>query len=82
MNDLAVSDPEHEESARALFAEVGFERATIRAIAKRAEVDPALVMQYFGSKQELFQWAVQAAPVAHGELGATRWSSRCSARSA
>ncbi|MFI7640937.1 TetR family transcriptional regulator [Nonomuraea sp. NPDC049400] len=57
-------------SARALFAEVGFERATIRAIAKRAEVDPALVMQYFGSKQELFQRAVQAAPVAHGEPAA------------
>ncbi|MFI7127739.1 TetR/AcrR family transcriptional regulator [Nonomuraea sp. NPDC050153] len=58
------------ESARALFAEVGFERATIRAIAGRAEVDPALVMQYFGSKQELFQRAVRVAPVPHGEPGA------------
>jgi len=41
---------------------VGFERTTIRAVAKAAEVDPALVMQYFGSKQELFQQAVRAAP--------------------
>lgn len=58
------------EAARALFAEVGYERATIRGIAKVAEVDPALVMQYFGSKQELFQRAVQVTLVADGELGA------------
>ncbi|NUT12046.1 MAG: TetR family transcriptional regulator [Nonomuraea sp.] len=50
------------DAARALFAEVGYERATIRAIAKSAEVDPALVMQYFGSKQELFQQAVRVTP--------------------
>jgi AcrR family transcriptional regulator len=42
------------ESARALFAEVGFERTTIRGVAARAGVDPALVMQYFGSKDGLF----------------------------
>ncbi|TDC03968.1 TetR/AcrR family transcriptional regulator [Nonomuraea longispora] len=47
------------DAARKLFAEVGYERATIRAIARSAEVDPALVMQYFGSKQELFQQAVR-----------------------
>ncbi|MFC5825339.1 TetR/AcrR family transcriptional regulator [Nonomuraea insulae] len=58
------------EAARALFADVGFERATIRGIAKAAEVDPALVMQYFGSKQELFQQAVRVTLVADGELGA------------
>ncbi|MEV0383222.1 TetR family transcriptional regulator [Nonomuraea sp. NPDC050643] len=52
------------DAARALFAEVGYERATIRGIAKAAEVDPALVMQYFGSKQELFQQAVQVSPAA------------------
>jgi AcrR family transcriptional regulator len=49
------------DAARALFAEVGFERATIRAVARAAEVDPALVMQYFGSKQELFRQAVRVA---------------------
>ena len=41
-------------AARALFAETGFERATIRAVAAAAGVDPALVMQYFGSKEGLF----------------------------
>lgn len=42
------------DAARALFAEVGFERATIRAIAQRADVDPALVIHRFGGKQQLF----------------------------
>ncbi len=41
-------------AARALFGEVGFERATIRAIAERADVDPALVIHHFASKQKLF----------------------------
>ncbi|MEW9554377.1 TetR family transcriptional regulator [Nonomuraea sp. NPDC050783] len=49
-------------AARALFAELGFERTTIRAVARAAEVDPALVMQYFGSKQELFRLAARVAP--------------------
>jgi AcrR family transcriptional regulator len=48
--------------ARALFADRGFERTTIRAVAAVASVDPALVMQYFGSKQELFSRAIQVAP--------------------
>lgn len=42
------------DAARALFAEVGFERTTIRGVAGRAGVDPALVMQYYGSKDGLF----------------------------
>lgn len=46
-------------AARAIFAERGFQRTTIRAVAAAAEVDPALVMQYFGSKQELFEQAVR-----------------------
>jgi AcrR family transcriptional regulator len=40
--------------ARRLFAELGFERTTIRAVAAAAGVDGGLVMHYFGSKQELF----------------------------
>ena len=43
-----------EEAARATFAEVGYERATIRAIAADAGVDPALVHHHFGSKEDLF----------------------------
>ncbi|MER5847777.1 TetR family transcriptional regulator [Streptomyces sp. NPDC002012] len=50
------------DSARELFAERGFDRTTIRAVAAAAGVDPALVMQYFGSKRELFTQAVQAPP--------------------
>lgn len=45
-------------AARALFTEAGFDRTTIRAVAARAEVDPALVMQHFGSKDELFRRAI------------------------
>jgi AcrR family transcriptional regulator len=41
-------------SARRLFAELGYDRATIRAIAAEAGVDPALVVHFFGSKQKLF----------------------------
>ncbi|MEV4755058.1 TetR family transcriptional regulator [Micromonospora sp. NPDC049559] len=48
-------------AARALFAERGYERTTIRAVAAAAGVDPALVMQYFGAKQELFSRAAQGA---------------------
>lgn len=43
-----------EESARALFAERGFEAASVRAIAAQAGVDPALVIRHFGSKEALF----------------------------
>jgi AcrR family transcriptional regulator len=49
------------QEARRLFAEEGFDRATIRAVAKRTGVDPALVMQYFGSKEELFAAAMKGA---------------------
>ncbi|OKJ70144.1 TetR family transcriptional regulator [Streptomyces sp. CB02460] len=48
------------EKAREEFAAKGFDRTTIRAVAGAAGVDPALVMQYFGSKRELFGRAVQA----------------------
>ena len=46
-------------AARARFAEVGYDRATIRAIAVQAGVDPALVMHFFGSKQQLFLAAIE-----------------------
>jgi AcrR family transcriptional regulator len=46
-------------SARTLFAEQGYERTTIRAIAAHAGVDPGLVMHYFGAKENLFATAVQ-----------------------
>jgi AcrR family transcriptional regulator len=48
-------------TARRLFAEEGYERATIRAVAQHAGVDPALVMQYYGSKEGLFAAAMKGA---------------------
>ena len=43
-----------EAAARRLFAQHGYDRTTIREIAAAAEIDPALVIRYFGSKDELF----------------------------
>ncbi|WP_330457871.1 TetR family transcriptional regulator [Streptomyces sp. NBC_00820] len=45
-------------AARERFAGDGYERATIRAIAKDASIDPSMVMRYFGSKEGLFAAAV------------------------
>lgn len=45
-------------AARARFAHVGYDNATIRAIAADADVDPALVHHYFGTKRDLFREAV------------------------
>ncbi len=41
-------------AARERFAKSGFERATIRAIAADANIDPSMVMRYFGNKDRLF----------------------------
>jgi AcrR family transcriptional regulator len=50
-------------AARSLFAELGYERATFRAIAAAAGVDPALVVHFYGSKEDLFR-EVMALPAA------------------
>ena len=50
------------EAARELFAAEGFERTTIRSVAGRAGVDPALVMQHFGSKERLFAESTRWSP--------------------
>ena len=41
-------------AARARFAADGYDRATVRAIAADAGIDPSMVMRYFGSKRQLF----------------------------
>lgn len=41
-------------AARERFGADGYERATIRAIAADAAIDPAMVMRYYGSKEKLF----------------------------
>lgn len=46
------------DAARERFATDGYERATIRAIAKDANIDPSMVMRYYGNKEGLFAAAV------------------------
>jgi AcrR family transcriptional regulator len=48
-------------AARATFAEVGYGEASLRAIARRAGVDPALVHHYFDGKAALFIEVLQLA---------------------
>ena len=50
------------DAARVEFADAGYEATSLRAIARRAEVDPALVHHYFGGKPALFA-AVMDIPV-------------------
>lgn len=64
-------------AAREQFAKSGFERATIRAIAADADIDPSMVMRYFGSKDQLFAAAADfdlelpdLSGAGHDELGA------------
>jgi AcrR family transcriptional regulator len=42
------------DAARVVFAERGYDGATVRAIAERAGVDPAMVNHWFGGKEPLF----------------------------
>lgn len=42
------------EAARERFAADGYERATIRAVARDAGIDPSMVMRYYGNKAGLF----------------------------
>ncbi|MGI8880342.1 MAG: TetR family transcriptional regulator [Jatrophihabitans sp.] len=65
-------------AARNRFGADGYERATIRAIAAEAGIDPAMVMRYYGNKENLFATAAEIdlrfpdlAEVPRDELGAT-----------
>ena len=46
-------------AARELFAAHGFAGTTIRAVGAQAEVDPAMVHHYFGTKDDLFLAALE-----------------------
>ncbi|WP_445165935.1 TetR/AcrR family transcriptional regulator [Mycolicibacterium sp. Dal123E01] len=46
-------------AARERFATDGYEKATIRAIAADADIDPSMVMRYFGNKEALFGAAAE-----------------------
>ncbi|MFC8509075.1 TetR family transcriptional regulator [Streptomyces sp. NPDC057411] len=47
------------QAARTQFAERGYDKASVRGIAKEAGVDPALVHHYFGTKDEVFAAAIE-----------------------
>jgi AcrR family transcriptional regulator len=58
------------DAARAEFGERGLEAATIRRIAQRANVDPSLVMQHYGSKAALFAVAIELDHAGPDEIAA------------
>ena len=65
-------------AARARFGADGYERTTIRAVARDAHIDPSMVMRYYGNKAALFAAASELdlrlpdpAAVPAGELGET-----------
>ncbi|MET8513370.1 TetR family transcriptional regulator [Streptomyces sp. NPDC005077] len=47
------------EAARTEFAERGYDKTSVRGIAKKAGVDAALVHHYFGTKDEVFAAAIE-----------------------
>jgi AcrR family transcriptional regulator len=54
-------------AAREQFAATGYSAASVRAIARQAGVDPALVHHYFGTKEQVFVAAMEL-PFQPGEL--------------
>ncbi|MFH8369042.1 TetR family transcriptional regulator [Streptomyces sp. NPDC018031] len=46
-------------AARTEFAERGYDKTSVRGIAKAAGVDPALVHHYFGTKEQVFAAAIE-----------------------
>lgn len=56
------------DAARARFARDGYSAATIRKIAADAGVDAALVLQFFGSKDELFAAVLSITPYALAQI--------------
>ena len=65
-------------AARSLFAGTGYAATTLRAVANKAGVDPALILHHFGSKEALFRSAMHvpidpaaiAAIIGDGDRGA------------
>ncbi|MGX5183253.1 TetR/AcrR family transcriptional regulator [Streptomyces avermitilis] len=49
------------EAAREVFSERGYEKTSVRGIAKAAGVDSALVHHYFGTKEQVFEAAIEVA---------------------
>lgn len=49
------------QAAREEFSERGYEKTSVRSIAKAAGVDSALVHHYFGTKEQVFEAAIEVA---------------------
>lgn len=58
------------DAATAMFADRGFDRTTVRDIAKEAGVNQALLFRYFGSKEALFEEAI--ARGGHEQIATTK----------
>lgn len=52
-----------QKAALTLFSEMGYEKVSLRAIARAADVDPALIHHYFESKADLFARSVLDMPL-------------------
>lgn len=50
-------------AALTLFSTIGYDKVSLRAIAREADVDPALIHHYFSSKSDLFAQAVLDLPL-------------------
>ncbi|MFT3860662.1 TetR family transcriptional regulator [Micropruina sp.] len=50
-------------AALTLFSNVGYDKVSLRAIAREADVDPALIHHYFTSKSDLFAQTVLDLPL-------------------
>ena len=59
-------------AAQSQFAELGYDRATFRSIATAAGVDPALVVHFFGSKEQLFHEVMKLPPGLAGAMARAR----------
>lgn len=57
-------------AARAVFAERGYAGTSLREVARRSGVDPALVRHYFGDKEGLFTSAMRL-PINPGDIAAS-----------
>ena len=50
-------------AALTLFSTIGYDKVSLRAIAREADVDPALIHHYFASKSDLFAQTVLDVPL-------------------
>lgn len=55
-------------AALTLFSELGYEKVSLRAIARAADVDPALIHHYFENKADLFARSVLDLPLDAEEI--------------